>query len=234
MPKKKTPSFIVEYPIIVDSQQERELNARFNAGFRLLNAIQSEALIRMELVRNSEAWAEAKKLPRRIKNALGEPINNPERAKAFEAAKKQYRFTDFDLQAYGSLVAKNSVWIDAKLDAQSIQKIGTRVFKAVNKILLGKAKKVRFKNNRSFSSMEGKQITTGIRVDRKTETFVWRNIKCRLIIDRLDPCEKHGWEQEWKYARIVRRELNGKTRWWGQIICEGIPLSRQEKHPDKR
>jgi len=32
--------------------------------------------------------------------------------------------------------------------------------------------------------MEGKQIATGIRVDRKTETFVWGNIKCRLIIDQ--------------------------------------------------
>jgi len=223
VPKKKSLTFIVEYPIIVNSQQERELEAKFNSGFRLLNAVQSEALVRMELVRNSEAWAEAKKLTRKIKDKNGELISNPERVKAFEAVKKQYRFTDFDLQAYATIVAKNSVWIWDNLDSQSIQKIGTRVFNSVNKILLGKAKKVRFKNNRSFSSMEGKQIATGIRVDRKTETFVWGNIKCRLIIDWLDPCEKHGWDSKWKYARIVRRELNGKTRWWVQIICDGIP-----------
>jgi len=182
VPKKKSPTFIVEYPIIVKSQQERELEAKFNSGFRLINAVQSEALVRMELVGNSEVWAEAKKLPRIILDKNGELISNPERAKAFEAVKKQYRFTDFDLQAYATLVAKNSIWIWDKLDSQSIQKIGTRVFNAVNKILLGKAKKVRFKNNCSFSSMEGKQIATGIRVDRKPETFVWGNIKCRLII----------------------------------------------------
>jgi len=89
VPKKKSPTFIVEYPIIVNSQQERELEAKFNSGFRLLNAVQSEALIRMELVRNSEAWAEAKKLPRIILDRNGELISNPERAKAFEAVKKQ-------------------------------------------------------------------------------------------------------------------------------------------------
>ncbi|KYC36291.1 transposase [Scytonema hofmannii PCC 7110] len=222
MPRKTTPSFVVEYPIIVNSQSDRELRARFNAGMRLLNAVQSEALARMELVRNSQAWAEAKKLTKTL-TKKGEKIKNPERAEAFEAAKKAYRFTDADLQDYATIVAKPSQWIWSKLDSQSIQKIGTRVFKAVNKILLGVARKVRFKNNRSFSSMEGKQIITGIRVDKNLEMFVWGKLKCPLIIDWLDPCKKHGWDSKWKYARIIRRELNGKTRWFVQIICEGLP-----------
>ncbi|MBR8836279.1 MAG: transposase [Stigonema ocellatum SAG 48.90 = DSM 106950] len=177
----------------------------------------------MELLRDSEAWKEAKKLPKTVIDLKGETIYNPERTKAFEEAKKAYRFTEFELQAYATLVAKRSVWMWDKLDSQSIQKLGTRVFKAVNKVLCGQAKKVRFKNNRSFSSMEGKQITTGIRVDRETEMFVWGKLKCPLIIDFTDDCEKHGWDSKWKYARIIRRELNGKIRWFVQIVCEGIP-----------
>lgn len=62
MPRKTTPSFVVEYPIRVDSQSERELEARFNAGLRLLNAVQSEALVRIELVKNSEATHPRKKM----------------------------------------------------------------------------------------------------------------------------------------------------------------------------
>lgn len=188
----------------------------------MLNAVQSEALTRMKLIENSEAWIQAKKLPKTI-TKKNEIVKNPDRAKAFEAAKKLYSFTDFDLQKYATLVAKRSVCIWRKLDNQSILKIATRVFNAVNKILLGKAKKVRFKNNRSFSSMEGKQITTGIRVDKETELFVWGKLKCPLIIDWLDPCKKHGWDSPRKYARIVRRELNGIIRWFVQIVCEGIP-----------
>ncbi|MBO3462991.1 hypothetical protein G7B40_023350 [Aetokthonos hydrillicola Thurmond2011] len=115
MPKKKTPSFIVEFPIIVDSSAQRELNARFNAGFRLLNGIQSEALIRMELVRNSEAWEAAKKLPRTVKDKKGETVSNPERVKALEEVKKAYRFTEYDLQAYATLIAKRSIWMWEKL-----------------------------------------------------------------------------------------------------------------------
>ncbi|BAZ24198.1 transposase, IS608 family protein [Kalymmatonema gypsitolerans NIES-4073] len=235
MPREITPSlrhglrptFVVEYPAIVDSKAQKELDASFNAGLRLLNTVQNEALIRIEMVRQSSAWADAKKLPKTI-TKKGKPTKNPERAKAFEAVKKAYRFTEFELQDYATLVAKRSKWIWEKLDSQSIQKIATRVFNAVNKILTGRALKVRFKNNRSFSSMEGKQIGTGIRVDKKMQMFVWGKLRCPLIIDWDDPCQKHGWDSKWKYARIIRRELNGKTRWFVQIVCEGIPYQGRE------
>ena len=103
MPRKTTPSFITELPMIVDSACEKELNAKFNAGFRLLNAVQSEAVIRMNLLRNSEAWNEAKKLLKTIKDSKGKVISNPERSKAFEEAKKAYRFTEHDLQSIAPL-----------------------------------------------------------------------------------------------------------------------------------
>ncbi|HCF28443.1 MAG TPA: transposase [Cyanobacteria bacterium UBA11049] len=177
----------------------------------------------MELVRKSSAWAEAKKMSKTIINKKGEKISNPERVKAFQAAKQAYGFTDYQLQTYAKLVAHRSVWMRLKLDSQCIQKLATRAFEAVDKILFGKARKVRFKNNHSFRSMEGKQITTGIRVERNSQMFVWGKLQCPIMVNWLDPCEKHGWDSSWKYARIIRRELNGKRRWFVQIICKGIP-----------
>ena len=62
MPRKTTPSFVTEIPLIVNSIANRELEARFHAGQQLLNAVLGEAMIRMELVRNSESYLQAKQL----------------------------------------------------------------------------------------------------------------------------------------------------------------------------
>ncbi|GET37612.1 hypothetical protein [Microseira wollei] len=61
MARKKTPSFITEIPLIVDSKQEKELLSKLEASRQLYNACLNEAIVRMELVRNSEAFKAAKK-----------------------------------------------------------------------------------------------------------------------------------------------------------------------------
>lgn len=101
MPRSTKPSFVLELPLIVDSKQDSELQSRFNAAMRLYNNVLGEAKTRMELVRNSEAYQAAKKIPRNQKK---------ERAEAFNKARAAYRFTDYDLQAYANRAAKDSKW----------------------------------------------------------------------------------------------------------------------------
>ncbi|WP_243147292.1 hypothetical protein [Scytonema sp. UIC 10036] len=91
MARKKVPSFITEIPLIVDSTQEKELLSKFEASRQLYNACLNEAIVRMELVRNSELFKTAKKIPR---------ANKKERTDAFSAARQAYRYSDYDLQAY--------------------------------------------------------------------------------------------------------------------------------------
>lgn len=227
MPKAKTPTFITELELVADSSARRELKARFNAGFRLANAIQSEMLVRMELVRNSPEWAAAKKIPAKIQ---GKP--NKKRGEAFQAVKEAHRFTKSDAEKYAALVAKRSIWIWEKLDSVVVQTLAERIFKAVDKILFGKARKVRFKNNRSFKSMQGKQISTSIRVvcDKKTGElcFTWGKLVCPVKVDLTDPCKLHGLKSDWKFARIVRRSIRGKERYFVQLACEGRPFDGRD------
>ena len=62
MAHSKTPSFVTEIPLTVDSTQEKELLARFQAARQLYNACLNEALVRINLVRSSELNQQAKKL----------------------------------------------------------------------------------------------------------------------------------------------------------------------------
>jgi putative transposase len=231
MSRKTTPSFIFEVELIITSQQEKELDARFNAGLRLYNACLGEAMRRMELVRNSEAYKVAKKLPKTIKNDKGEYIANPERRDAFIKARQAYRYSDFDIQAFATQTSKASKWIADKLDSNTQQKLATRAFNAADKVLFGRAKGVRFKVFNSFKSLEGKTNKQGIRwIESKNNAseylLVWGDLKLIPIMEWKDSVFIHGLNSHVKYTRLVKRRLNGKIRYYAQMVCEGTPYQK--------
>jgi len=243
VPRNTTPSFVTEIPLVVKSVDNRELEARFHAGQQLLNAVLGEALIRMELVRSSEPYLRAKKLK-------GEN-NKASRKKLFEEARKLYRFSDYELQDFATLTAKKSKWIEYKLDAQVIQKLATRAFKAVERVLLGKAKKIRFKSLDRFKSVEGKTNKQGLRwslrqtkrvetIGKKSDyrnkikcseyVLSWAGLELEPIIDWFDPVIAHGLNSPIKYCRLVWRRLNGKKRWFIQLVNEGLPYQKPKNY----
>lgn len=243
MPRKTTPSFITEIPLIVNSVNNRELEARFNAGQQLLNVVLGEAMIRMELVRNSEPYQQAKKLK-------GDK-NKAARKKLFEESRKLHWFSDFEMQSFAVRTANKSKWIADKLDSNTIQKLATRAFKAVERVLFGKAKKFRFKTFDRFKSVEGKTNKQGLRwtlrqtkreetISKKSDyrnkikcseyVLSWMGLELEPIIDWFDPLIAYGLNSPIKYCRLVWRRLNGKKRWFLQLINEGLPYRKPKNY----
>lgn len=217
MGRKKTPSFVTEFALSVDSQSSSELEARFNAGLRLYNACLNEAMLRVDLVRNCIPYQQAKQ----IKPTTDEL--KKQRNELFSAARKQNRYSDFELQVYAGIVARDSKWIAGKLDSHTIQKLGTRAFKASEKVLFGRAKSVRFKGATRFRSMEGKNNTQGIMFKGGTDCkIVWCGLELPIIYpEKWNDVLEHGYRCPVKYCRIIWRILNGKKRWYVQFINEG-------------
>ncbi|MGF1674792.1 MAG: RNA-guided endonuclease TnpB family protein [Rivularia sp. (in: cyanobacteria)] len=219
MARKKTLSFVTEIPLVVDSSQEKELLSKFQAARQLYNACLNEAMVRMELVRNSEAFKTAKKIPR---------TNKKERTEAFSAARQAYRYSDYKIQAYATIVANSATWIAEKIDSNTQQTIAKRAFKASERVIFGRAKKVRFKVPSRFHSVEGKTNKQGIRW--KNNELVWGSLKLRSIIDENNPVIMHGLQSPVKYVRILWRELNGKRRWYAQLINEGNSYQKEKNY----
>ncbi|MDY6899231.1 MAG: transposase [Cyanobacteriota bacterium] len=243
MPRKTTSTFVTEISLIVNSVDNRELEARFHAGQQLLNAVLGEAMIRMGLVRNSEPYRQAQKLK-------GDD-NKSQRKKLFEEARKLHRFSDFELQSFAVLSANSSKWIAQKLDSNTIQKLATRAFKAVEQVLFGKAKKIRFKTFDRFKSVEGKTNKQGLRwtlrqtkheetIGKKSDyrnkikcaeyVLSWAGLQLEPLIDWFDPVIAHGLNSPIKYCRLVWRRLNGKKRWFLQLINEGLPYQKPKNY----
>ena len=217
MSPRSTSTFVTEIPLIVDSSQDKELLSRLQAGRQLYNALLNEAMVRMELVRDSELYKQAKKLPK-----------GKDRDKAFTEARKAYRYSDYYLQAFATIISNSAKWIADKIDSNTQQKLATRGFKASERVLFGRAKRVRFKVPNRFRSMEGKTNKQGIRW--KEDCLIWGKLKLKGIIDPSNPVIQHGLNSPIKYARLLWRELNGLRRWYAQIICEGLPYQKPQNY----
>ena len=220
MARSTTPSFITELPLKIDSQLEKQLNARFQAGRQLYNACLNEALIRMELVRNSLAYQQAKKLNRER--------DKKQRKVLFKTAREQVKFSDYDLQSFANLAAKSSSWIAQNIDSNTQQKLATRALLAVERILFGMANQVRFKVNSRFKSLEGKSNKQGLRWLKNK--VVWCGLTIKPIIDPNNPVITHGLNSPVKYCRILWRNINGKKRWYVQLINEGLPYQKPNNY----
>lgn len=217
LPRSSTSTFITEIPLIVNSSQEKELLSRFHAGRQLYNALLNEAMVRMELVRDSDLYKQAKKLSK-----------GKDRDKGFTEARKAYRYSDYDLQAYATIISNSAKWIADKVDSNTQQKLATRAFKASERVFFGRAKSVRYKVPNRFRSMEGKTNKQGIRW--KEGSIVWGKLKLKGIIAPLNSVINHGLNSPIKYARLLWRELNGKRRWYAQLVCEGVPYRKPQNY----
>jgi putative transposase len=220
MGRAKTPSFVTELPLQVSPAQERTLLVRLDAARQVYNACLGESLKRLDLLRQSKAYQAARKMPRGRKRSH----QAKERARAFGKANAAVGFREYDLHAYAAQF--NHSWIGEHLDINTIQTLATRAFKAVQQYAFGRRGRPRFKGRNQMDSVEGKSNAFGIRW--RDDHIEWLKLHLQTVIDLDDPVIAHGLNSRVKFARIVRRKLNGRNRFYVQLVCEGEPYHKPE------
>jgi hypothetical protein len=230
-PKRKTPTFLLELPLVVDQGQACRLRAHLEAGRQLYNAILSEGTKRLRRMRADAAWQPARAIPRTHKQ---------DRAAAFSALRQQYGFTETSL--HEAVKGLRVGWIADHIEAVVAQTLATRAYRALNRVCLGQAKRVRFKSRgRGLSSIENKRNDTGLHfVLQKPEEghqghLVWNQDRLPALIDWLDPVVKHGLDHRIKYARLIERPASSAqaqgadatgSRYFVQLVLEGHPYHK--------
>ena len=215
MRRAKTDTFVVEIPLRTTSSQEKRLLARLEAARQVYNGCLGESLKRLALLRQSKAYQAARKLPKGSKEAKS-------RSRAFRKANAAVGFREYDLHAYAAQF--NHCWIGEHLDINTIQKLATRAFKAVQQYAFGKRGRPRFKGKNQMDTVEGKSNKSGIRW--REPCVEWLGLELEAIVDHDDPVILHGLSSRVKYVRLVRRKLNGRNRFYVQLVCEGKPYQK--------
>ena len=220
MPRKTTPSFVVELPLDTTLSDETQLNKKvFEAAKRLNNVLLKEGLSIVQAIRNDPAWEAARKRPKADKE------QRIVRAQAFQAVRKAHHFTDFDFQ-HLAIKHKNAAGFAGRLGSHTTQKLGTKVFKALERYLLGLSGQPRFKGvKRPLHSIEGKNNAADLRWNEDDGcvylTASWA-IKAVLPDLRKDEWLWSALQNPVKYCRIVRRFVGEKNHFSLQLVMEGL------------
>jgi putative transposase len=216
MARSKTPSFIIELPLVVSDAERTILQIRLDIARQIYNACLGESLRRLRLKRQSKGYQAARKLPKGAK-----------RQAAFAQINEDFGFQEYALHAYAAQIIKP--WMAQHLDSHVVQTLASRAFQAVQQYAFGKRGKPRFKGMGQFDTVEGKSNKIGIRWrDGRVE---WFGLTLPALIDERDKVIQHGLQHRVKYVRLVRRKLNGKFYFYVQLVLEGKPYHKTNKHP---
>ncbi|GHO73940.1 hypothetical protein KSD_17110 [Ktedonobacter sp. SOSP1-85] len=223
-----TPTFLLELPLVVNAGQASRLRAHLEAARQLYNAILSQGQKRLRCMRADPAWHVARTLPRTQK---------AERAAAFSALRKTYGFTEAAL--HEAVKGLRVGWIAEHIEAVLAQTLASRAYRALNRVCLGKAKRVRFKSRgRGFSNIENKRNDTSLRFvlqapEAGNAGFVlWNGDQLPALIDWKDEVVTHGLRHRIKYVRLIRRPASSPRaagadaqgdRYVVQLALEGKP-----------
>ena len=230
-PKSPTPTFLLELPLLVNEGQARRMRAHLEAGRALYNALLSEGNQRLRQMRADPAWQAACAIPRSRKQ---------ERAAAFKRLRQQYGFSEYGL--HEAAKALRTSWLAEHLDAVLAQTLATRAYRALNRVCLGQARRVRFRSrSRGLASLENKRNDTGLRfVLQRPEQgnqgyVIWNGDQLLALIDWKDPVVQHGLRQRIKYCRLVQRKVSSPKaqgadqlgyRYFIQLVLEGVAYQK--------
>jgi hypothetical protein len=227
--RTKTPTFLLELPLVAEAGQATRLGAHLEVGRQFYNAVLSAGQHRLRRMRADPAWQAARAMPQARKQ---------ERKAAFSALRERYGFSEY---AFHELARKLRVaWLAEHLDALLAQTLASRAYRALNRVCLGKARRVRFKSkSRGLDSIENKRNDTGMRfvlepgaAGRPHGYLLWHDDQLAALIDWDDPVVAHGLAHEIKYARLVRRHASSPRaqgadqqgeRYSVQLVLKGVP-----------
>ena len=212
--RKRTPSFMCELPLRVTPAEVRVLLARLEAARQVYNACLGEAKPRVGLVRQSKTFQRARALPK----------DDPARRPLFAQARAASACSEYALHAYADHLRQS--WLGEHLDSNTGQKLATRAYQAANRLLLGKARRVRFKGRHQLDTVEGKTNTSGIRWHE--DRVEWSALVLPARIHPRDRVVAHGLSCPVKYVRLVRRKLGQRNRFYAQLVCQGTPYRKPQ------
>lgn len=222
MPKTLTPSFITEIAIKTGSYEQSILKKRFWVAKQQYNALLGESLKRLKSMREDPHYKKA--------SDLYKQKGSKQEAKAlFKEMAEKHGYREYDL--YGFCKQWNKRNNPLSIGARISQQVAKRAFSATEEYKKGTRGKPRFKGRRELSSIEDNSIDANLRL--KENTIHYLGLKLPLLYDLTDPIHVHGISSRIKYVRLVRRNFNGRIRYFAQLICEGKPYVKQKNIAQK-
>lgn len=249
---KGAPTHVVEWELTVTSAIEKELNTRFHSGARTYNALLAEGLRRSRLVMNDPDWQLARDMPHRTKD------EKAARSKVFNEVEQRHGFTKFSMTSYTSSLREVWVreYVGAH-EAQTLAARVFKAVHRYHLGLNGKPRfKSTYQQgaSRGLRSLEGKDDNSALKPwylvekdenkKKVRKSVLGLKVGAGLAIPfkklpggtgrrrrELEVELKHLCEavlEGFLFARVVRRRIRGRFRYFVQFVVDGPAPARHE------
>ena len=222
---KNKPHCILEFKVKTEKWQADELEHIFECAERMYNIMVKYVRKQLDTLRSDEEYnsllSEYTALLKIDKPTTSDESNKKRISKRLSEIVKGYGLTEFDLHSYVSKMKNES--FQGILDIDTAQKLATRVWKAVEKVLYGDGEVVHFKRRGALDSVESKKNTSGIKFDKSANLVKFKNLKLPVKIRKNDDYARQMLENKICYCRIVRKPFKTGYKYFVQLILEGEP-----------
>jgi putative transposase len=224
---KDAPTFVATIPLRATPTQVRELASRFECARLLYNACLRAALDRAGSMRADPRWEQAMAMPRVV---AGKP--NPARREELRELRARHGFSEWELMSVASSLRVG--WLREKVFAQEAQVVGARAYDAVNRWVMGKRGRPRFKGNgHGLHSLAAKDRYGALRISADGGGLqVGAGYVLPFAFNLSSPCQwwaaMHVAAGRLRFCRIVRTTVRGRWVYSAQLTLDGEPLLRYE------
>lgn len=200
-------NYILTLPLKTEKFQEDIICNTFEKYRKVYNSCLSELFKRYNHMTESKEYKSNCKYKGRNRNKIFNEIN------------KKYGLTEYSLHSFVKSMAKYY-----NIHSAITQKIATRCFNAFSKYIYHQAKRVNYIKYNELNSIEGKQNSTGISF--KDGVIKFNKLSIPVIIKNNDTYAQNAIQDKIKYCRLLRKEIKGKTKFYVQLILEGVPPTK--------
>ena len=231
---KNTPSYVLNLDLETELFQEHILEKRFEIGRKVYNSVLGIAKNRYIEMIKTKAWRENQANISEIYKKEKDSDKAKKLCRPYFKIKKElqekYGCTEYSLH---DVVKTMQHHYKKNLDSFTCQKIASRVWKALDKLLFGDGEKLHFKKfSQGLNSLEGKTNDTGIRYKLDTHTLEWNGLIIK-VQKKLNDFEITALRDKIKFCRIIRKFVRGKFKYYLQLVLEGIPVLKIDKKTGK-
>lgn len=231
---KNTPSYVLNLDLETELFQENILEKRFEIGRKIYNAVLGVAKNRYLEMTKTKAWRENQANISQIYKSEKDSAKAKKLCKPYFEIRKElqnkYGCTEYSLH---DVVQKMQHHYKKNLDSFTCQKIATRVWVSLEKVLFGDGENFHFKGfSQGLNSLEGKTNGTGIRYKIATHTLEWNGLVIN-VQKKLNEFEITALRDRIKFCRIIRKFVRGKFKYYLQLILEGMPVLKIDKKTGK-
>lgn len=231
MAKEPKQRYVLTLKLETEKFQEDILAKRFEIGRQIYNAVLGKALNRYKEMVKTKRWRENQ-------TKISEIYKTENDAKKVKRLCKPYfdlrsdMLKEFELNEYSLHADIKSMQhvFKKNIDSFTAQKIATRVWTAIEKLLFGNGERVSFKkHSEGLNSLEGKSNATGIRYKAESHTLEWNKLVIK-VQSKLNDYEITALRDKVCYCRIKRSFVRGKYKYYLQLILDGVPPIKVNKN----